>query len=173
MGREEPELVANQWPAQVRVERPHLIDHGGVRHAGSDEILVDVVGLQLGEGEGGEERSLEPVATFLGNHVDSHALQLKGRISEAVGSIQLLACALCADSGRFAAFSARGATKRATRITANPFREDIASPQFFYFVKQPFPIAWPAWPDDSCAAQRASWARLAECHDQRTAAIPM
>jgi len=28
----------------------------------------------------------------------------------------------------------------ATRITANPFREDIASPQFFYFVKQPFPI---------------------------------
>jgi len=59
---------------------------------------------------------------------------------EAVGCIQLLACALRIVSGRFAAFSARGATKRATRITATPFREDIASPQFFYFVKQPFPI---------------------------------
>jgi len=48
----------------------------------------------------------------------SHALRLNGRMSEAVGSIQLLVCALCFVSGPLAAFCAREATKRATQIEA-------------------------------------------------------
>jgi hypothetical protein len=41
----------------------------------------------------------------------SHAPQLKGRMLEAVGCIQLLACALRVVSGRLDAFPARGATR--------------------------------------------------------------
>jgi hypothetical protein len=46
----------------------------------------------------------------------SHAHRFDGRMLEAVGSIQLLGCALCVVSGRLDSFSARGGTKRATRI---------------------------------------------------------
>jgi hypothetical protein len=49
---------------------------------------------------------------------------------EAVGFNQLLACALRVVSGRFAAFSARGATKRATRITATPFERTLPRRNF-------------------------------------------
>src|SRR5258705_7790850 len=43
----------------------------------------------------------------------SHAHRFDGRMLEAVGCIQLLACALRVVSGRFAAFSARGPRKGA------------------------------------------------------------